>query len=69
MGDFAAKRWPHHGRIWACQFSVAIGIPFSVLILKVLVSTTPQSLHTSTVSTKNIQASFFFMTVHTLVAD
>lgn len=35
MGDFAAKRHPHHGRIFACQFSVAIGIPFSLLILKV----------------------------------
>ena len=35
MGDFAAKRHPHHGRIFACQFSVAIGVPFSVLILKV----------------------------------
>ncbi|EIE22835.1 MFS general substrate transporter [Coccomyxa subellipsoidea C-169] len=34
VGDFAAQRWPHHGRIWACQFSVAIGIPFSLLILK-----------------------------------
>ncbi len=38
VGDFAAQRWPHHGRIWACQFSVAIGIPFSLLILKVLLS-------------------------------
>ncbi len=35
VGDYAAKGWPHHGRIFACQFSVAIGIPFSVLILKV----------------------------------
>ena len=35
MGDFAAKRHPQHGRISACQFSVAIGIPFSLLILKV----------------------------------
>ena len=35
VGDYAAKGWPHHGRIAACQFSVSIGIPFSVLILKV----------------------------------
>ncbi len=35
MGDFAARRHPQHGRIFACQFSVAIGIPFSLLILKV----------------------------------
>jgi hypothetical protein len=35
VGDVAATRWPHHGRIWACQFSVFIGIPFSILILKV----------------------------------
>ena len=35
MGDLAAKRYPHHGRIFACQFSVAIGIPFSLLLLKV----------------------------------
>ncbi|CAL8464837.1 g4372 [Coccomyxa elongata] len=34
VGDYAAKGWPQHGRIFACQFSVAIGIPFSVLILK-----------------------------------
>ena len=37
MGDFAAKRHPQHGRIFACQFSVAIGIPFSLLILKVCI--------------------------------
>ncbi len=35
VGDLAAKRYPHHGRIFACQFSVAVGIPFSLLILKV----------------------------------
>ena len=35
MGDMAAKRHPHHGRIFACQVSVAVGIPFSLLILKV----------------------------------
>jgi len=35
VGDLAAKRHPHHGRIFACQFSVAVGIPFSLLILKV----------------------------------
>ncbi|CAL5229213.1 g12496 [Coccomyxa viridis] len=34
VGDFSAKRHPQHGRIFACQFSVAIGIPFSLLILK-----------------------------------
>lgn len=35
VGDMAAKRSPHHGRISACQFSVFIGIPFSFIILKV----------------------------------
>ena len=35
MGDVAAARFPHHGRIFATQFSVFIGIPFSLLIFKV----------------------------------
>lgn len=33
-GDWAAKRSPDHGRIWVCQFSVSMGIPFSLLLLK-----------------------------------
>ncbi len=35
VGDVAAARSPHHGRIFATQFSVFIGIPFSLLIFKV----------------------------------
>lgn len=35
VGDRAAARWPSHGRIAATQFSVASGIPFSLLLLKV----------------------------------
>ena len=35
MGDVAAARYPHHGRIFATQFSVFIGIPFTLLIFKV----------------------------------
>ena len=34
VGDVAAARSPHHGRIFATQFSVFIGIPFSLLIFK-----------------------------------
>ena len=47
MGDFAAKRHPHHGRIFACQFSVAIGIPFSLLMLKVSNPVTNSDGHAS----------------------
>ena len=35
VGDMAAAKSPHHGRIFATQFSVFIGIPFSLLIFKV----------------------------------
>lgn len=35
LGDAAAKRWPSHGRLAVTQFSVATGIPFSLLLLKV----------------------------------
>ena len=35
IGDAAAARWPGHGRIAVTQFSVLIGIPFSILLLKV----------------------------------
>ncbi len=45
MGDFSAKRHPQHGRIFACQFSVAIGIPFSLLILKVCSPDTMSHIH------------------------
>jgi hypothetical protein len=35
IGDLAARRFPNHGRIAVTQFSVAIGIPLSFLILRV----------------------------------
>lgn len=34
IGDWAAKRNANHGRIFACQFSVSMGIPFSLLVIK-----------------------------------
>ena len=36
VGDWAAKRFPNHGRIVACQFSVGIGVPLSILLFKAL---------------------------------
>lgn len=35
IGDKAATKYPDHGRILVCQFSVAVGIPFSLTITKV----------------------------------
>jgi hypothetical protein len=35
IGDLAARRFPNHGRIAVTQFSVAIGVPLSFLILRV----------------------------------
>ncbi len=35
IGDWAAKHWPRHGRIAVTQFSVGVGIPFALLLLKV----------------------------------
>ncbi len=35
VGDAAASRFPHHGRIAVTQFSVFTGIPMSWLIIKV----------------------------------
>lgn len=34
IGDIAARFYPNHGRIMATQFSVAAGVPFSLLLLK-----------------------------------
>ena len=34
IGDKAAQKYPDHGRILVCQFSVAVGIPFSLTITK-----------------------------------
>lgn len=34
IGDIVASRYPNHGRILATQFSVFIGIPFSLLVFK-----------------------------------
>ncbi|KAK9793504.1 hypothetical protein WJX73_009675 [Symbiochloris irregularis] len=36
LGDRAASKYPQHGRILVCQFSVAVGIPFSLLLFKAL---------------------------------
>ncbi|GMH33151.1 hypothetical protein BSKO_00985 [Bryopsis sp. KO-2023] len=36
IGDEAAKRFPDHGRIFVCQFSVFSGIPLSVVIFSLL---------------------------------
>jgi len=36
IGDWAARRWPDHGRIWVCQFSVGIGVPLSFVLFKAL---------------------------------
>ena len=35
IGDAAAKRFPRHGRVWVCQFSVSVGLPFALLMFKV----------------------------------
>lgn len=35
VGDWAAARSPKHGRVFAAQFSVGIGVPIAVLIFKV----------------------------------
>lgn len=34
IGDRVAATYPHHGRILATQFSIFIGVPFSLLIFK-----------------------------------
>jgi MFS family permease len=34
VGDWAAARFPDHGRIAACQFSVGIGVPMFLLIFQ-----------------------------------
>ncbi|KAL4425866.1 hypothetical protein ABPG75_009882 [Micractinium tetrahymenae] len=34
LGDWAARRWPDHGRIAVCQLSVSLGVPMSALIFK-----------------------------------
>lgn len=36
VGDAAARRWPDHGRIFACQFSVGVGVPLSFILFKAL---------------------------------
>ena len=34
IGDAAAKKFPNHGRIFTCQFSVGIGVPLSIILFK-----------------------------------
>lgn len=36
VGDWAASMNSDHGRILACQFSVSMGIPFTIVLLKCL---------------------------------
>lgn len=36
VGDWAAKRWPNHGRIAVCQLSVGIGVPLAIVLFKLL---------------------------------
>lgn len=47
IGDVAARFYPNHGRITATQFSVAAGVPFSLLLLKVRASRKPAAIHQS----------------------
>lgn len=35
LGDLAAAKFPNFGRIAVCQFSVLIGVPLSLLLMKV----------------------------------
>jgi len=35
LGDAAEQKWPGHGRIAVAQVSVASGIPFALLLMKV----------------------------------
>lgn len=36
VGDLAAARFLNHGRIAACQFSVGVGVPLSIILFKLL---------------------------------
>lgn len=38
LGDWAAQRWPDHGRIVVCQISVVVGVPLSFLLFKARLS-------------------------------
>ena len=35
VGDWAAAKSPKHGRVFAAQFSVGIGVPLAMVIYKV----------------------------------
>lgn len=35
IGDWSAVRWPGHGRVFVCQFSVAVGPIFALVLFKV----------------------------------
>lgn len=35
VGDAAAARYPNHGRIAVTQFSVLMGVPLSLILMKV----------------------------------
>lgn len=63
VGDWAAKKSPNHGRILACQFSVSMGIPFSLLLMKGL----PQDGGTVAV-TLHVMTLFVFGLVHVWAA-
>lgn len=36
VGDWAASKWPSHGRVAVCQFSVGVGVPLSIILFKFL---------------------------------
>lgn len=45
IGDRAAAQYPNHGRIFVAQFSVSLGVPFSLLLIKSLpLNGQPQSV-------------------------
>ena len=63
VGDWAAKKSANHGRIYVCQFSVSMGIPFSVLLMKGL----PHNGEPSTVAL-HVTTLFFFGLMHVWAA-
>ena len=56
VGDAAARRFPSHGRILVCQFSVVSGVPLSLLLLKVSMPTSTPRLHHPSVMRRLRQA-------------
>ena len=63
VGDWAGSISKDHGRIWACQFSVFTGIPFTLVLLKGL----PYNGEPATVS-MYAALMFFFGLLHVWAA-